>query len=147
MRIRITKVFHFEMAHALEGYDGACRHIHGHSYRLEVTVSGTPEKNSRSPKLGMVMDFSDIKAIVNREIVDVFDHALVVKQGYEKQLLCKEIDDEMKVVTTPYQPTSEMLICHYVDLIQDSLPDKIQLEQLRLYETVSSYAEWKREDQ
>ena len=63
--IRLTKEFSFEMAHALAGYDGPCREIHGHSYKLFVTVRGIPEQNPNSPKFGMVMDFGDLKRIVN----------------------------------------------------------------------------------
>ena len=55
--IRLTKEFSFEAAHALEGYDGPCREIHGHSYRLFVTVKGVPERNPAHPKCGMVMGF------------------------------------------------------------------------------------------
>ena len=55
--IRLTKEFTFEAAHALEGYDGLCREIHGHSYRLFVTVKGTPCADESNPKFGMVMDF------------------------------------------------------------------------------------------
>ena len=68
-RIRLTKEFSFESAHALEGYDGKCRHIHGHSYRLYVTIIGEPISDSVNPKYGMVMDFGDLKNIVNEEII------------------------------------------------------------------------------
>ena len=64
MKIRVTKVFNFEMAHALQGYDGLCSNIHGHSYELSVTIKGSPEENTASPKLGMVMDFSVLKKIL-----------------------------------------------------------------------------------
>ena len=63
-RIRITKEFKFETAHALMGYDGLCKHIHGHSYELLVTVIGHPIEDESNPKLGMVMDFGDLKKIV-----------------------------------------------------------------------------------
>ena len=63
-KIRLTKEFSFEAAHLLEGYDGACREIHGHSYRLFVTVRGVPVCDGRNPKLGMVMDFGQLKRIV-----------------------------------------------------------------------------------
>ena len=68
--IRITKEFKFEMAHALMGYDGLCRNIHGHSYGLNVTVAGYPIDEEGHPKLGMVMDFGDLKKIVRKAIVD-----------------------------------------------------------------------------
>ena len=59
--IRITKKFRFEAAHALYGYDGKCKNIHGHNYNLFVTVIGVPVNESTNVKYGMVMDFSDLK--------------------------------------------------------------------------------------
>ncbi|HQQ12325.1 MAG TPA: 6-carboxytetrahydropterin synthase, partial [Bacteroidales bacterium] len=66
-KIRITKEFKFEMAHALLGYDGPCRNVHGHSYELIVTVIGEPIAETGHVKLGMVMDFGDLKRIVMSE--------------------------------------------------------------------------------
>ena len=77
--IRLTKEFSFEAAHALDGYDGPCREIHGHSYRLFVTVKGTPAEDASNPKCGMVLDFGVLKRIVSEEIVSRFDHALVLR--------------------------------------------------------------------
>ena len=78
--IRLTKEFHFELAHALEGYDGACRNIHGHSYILFVTVIGKPISSEENPKLGMIMDFGELKRIVNNTIISRFDHSLALSQ-------------------------------------------------------------------
>ena len=71
--IRITKIFSFETGHALYGYDGKCRNVHGHSYKLYVTVIGSPIQDNSNVKFGMVIDFSDLKKIVKEEIVDIFD--------------------------------------------------------------------------
>ena len=71
-KIRITKQFSFETGHALYGYDGKCKNVHGHSYRLDVTVIGKPIEDNSNVKLGMVIDFGDLKKIVKSEIVDVF---------------------------------------------------------------------------
>ena len=81
--IRITKYFTFEMAHVLKGYDGPCKHIHGHSYGLYVTLKGEPITDTNSPKKGMVMDFKDLKAIVKSSNIDVFDHIMVIGQDHE----------------------------------------------------------------
>ena len=72
-KIRITKEFTFETGHALFGYDGKCRNVHGHSYNLAVTVIGEPITDTQNVKLGMVLDFGDLKSIVREEIVDPFD--------------------------------------------------------------------------
>ena len=83
--IRVTKEFAFEMAHVLWNYDGPCRNVHGHSYRLFVTLSGTPVNDPENPKNGMVIDFTDLKRIVKKEIVNVFDHAVVVSNRFDKE--------------------------------------------------------------
>ena len=88
--LRLTKEFRFEGAHALTGYDGKCRHIHGHSYILYVTVKGTPSNPDGTPKSGMLIDFTDLKRIVNDHIIDVFDHSLILR---ESAPLAAEIPD------------------------------------------------------
>ena len=80
-KIRITKQFSFETAHALHGYDGKCKNLHGHSYKLDVTVMGSPISDASDPKYGMVIDFGDLKKIVKEDIVDVFDHATVFNKN------------------------------------------------------------------
>jgi 6-pyruvoyltetrahydropterin/6-carboxytetrahydropterin synthase len=85
--VRITREFPFEMAHALWNYDGPCRNIHGHSYRLFVTVSGKPLNDPASNRNGMLMDFSELKAIVRTTVIDQFDHALVVYPGSARTFL------------------------------------------------------------
>jgi 6-pyruvoyltetrahydropterin/6-carboxytetrahydropterin synthase len=147
MKIRITKLFHFEMAHALEHYDGPCRDIHGHSYSLSVTVGGEPIIDRMSPKLGMVMDFGDLKRLVKEHLVDRFDHALVIRKGYENALLKDGALEQMKIILTEFQPTSEQLILHFAEVLQKVLPHHITLERLKLLETHTSWVEWRREDQ
>ena len=83
--IRVTKEFSFEMSHVLWNYDGPCRNVHGHSYKLFVTIAGVPVSDSENPKNGMVMDFTDLKKIVKHEIVDVFDHSVVVNGNFGKE--------------------------------------------------------------
>jgi 6-pyruvoyltetrahydropterin/6-carboxytetrahydropterin synthase len=146
MRVRITKIFTFEMAHALRNYDGACKYIHGHSYTLEVTVSGEPIIDRSSPKLGMVMDFGDLKRLVNKSIVDVYDHALVIQKGYETILLTQEGIRDMKLILSDFQPTSELLISEFAEIISLALPLHVTLERLKLHETGTSYVEWFRSD-
>jgi len=141
--IRITKQFSFETGHALYGYDGKCRNVHGHSYKLSVTVIGTPIDNSSNVKYGMVIDFSDLKKIVKEEIVDVFDHATVFNKNTPHVELAKELSDRgHNVLLVNYQPTSEMMVIDFAEKIKQRLPEKIQLHSLKLQETATSYAEW-----
>ncbi len=144
--IRITKEFKFEMAHALKGYDGLCRNIHGHSYELLVTILGKPISDSNSPKLGMVMDFGDLKKIVRSTIVDVYDHALVLNNAYSTDLIGNLSDNFEKVIIVDYQPTSELMIADFANKIKVNLPSNVSLKYLLLRETVTSYAEWFAED-
>ena len=68
-RLRISKLFTLEMGHALLGHDGQCRNIHGHSYKLFVTLRGIPLDECGHPKDGMLMDFSDLKTIVQKNVI------------------------------------------------------------------------------
>lgn len=145
--VRVSKRFSFDMAHALYGYDGPCKNIHGHTYHLSVTLLGQPIQNSDDVKLGMVIDFSDLKRIVNDQILSTYDHALVINKEapYSKnELLFKEFE---KVILVDYQPTCENLLLHYVQLIQAALPTEYTLVSVRLEETPTSYAEWLLSDQ
>ncbi len=144
--IRITKEFKFEMAHALKGYDGLCSNIHGHSYELLVTISGYPIADSNSPKLGMVMDFGDLKKIVRSVIIDVYDHALVLNNTAPKDLTEKLAENFEKIILADYQPTSELMIADFANKITEKLPSNVSLKHLLLRETVTSYAEWFADD-
>jgi len=144
--IRITKEFSFEMAHALWNYDGPCRNVHGHSYRLFVTLSGIPSEELQDPKNGMVIDFTDLKNIVKKEIINVFDHALTVSGNYDSEKL--EVFKTMfgNTVVTEYQPTCENLVADFASRIKKQLPGNVTLHSLKLYETATSFAEWHASD-
>jgi len=143
MKIRITKEFSFEMAHALDGYDGLCQHIHGHSYQLSVTVTGEPDSDIHSPKFGMVMDFGDLKKIIFTHIVQPHDHAFVIRRGTLPEIH-KGLDNHLfdRIIEVDFQPTSENLLVHFAAILQPLLPSTVSLYALRLRETNTSYAEW-----
>ena len=145
--IRLTKEFSFEMAHSLSGYDGACREIHGHSYKLFVTVQGEPNADPNNPKYGMAMDFGELKRIVGRLIVDRYDHALVVRRTAENS----DAIDALrllynKIEVCDYQPTCENMVSRFAEEIRRELPSGIQLFSIKLHETATSFAEWYRSD-
>lgn len=141
--IRITKLFSFETGHALYGYDGKCRNVHGHSYKLSVTVIGQPINDPNDVKFGMVIDFSDLKKIVQEEIVSVFDHATVFNKNTPHVELARELQQRgHNVLLVDYQPTSEMMVFDFAKKISPRLPQGVRLHSLRLQETESSYAEW-----
>ncbi len=145
-RIRLSKEFRFEMAHALWNYDGLCKNIHGHSYILRVTVIGTPINDDNHVKNGMVMDFGDLKRIVNEQIVDRLDHTVVLneKSPYQKVLELPQMGG--RHVITPYQPTCENMLVDFAQRIKSNLPHNVELHSLRLHETANSFAEWFAED-
>ncbi|GAA4968378.1 6-pyruvoyl trahydropterin synthase family protein [Algibacter aquimarinus] len=141
--IRITKQFSFETGHALYGYDGKCKNVHGHSYKLSVTVIGKPITDNTNVKFGMVIDFGDLKKIVKEEIVNVFDHATVFNKNTPHVELAKELQDRgHNVLLVDYQPTSEMMVIDFAEKIDKRLPKHIKLHSLKLQETDTSFAEW-----
>ena len=140
--LRLTKIFHFDMAHVLKDYDGPCRNIHGHSDELRVTVEGEPLHDTNSPKNGMVMDLHDLKVLVNEQIVSRLDHAFVVSSAMPADFLAVLRRDFEKIVLVDYQPTSENLILDMVRRLQDTLPPQVRLHGIRLQETPDSFVEW-----
>lgn len=144
--IRITKEFSFEAAHILDNYDGLCRHIHGHSYKLFVCIKGGIIDEVNNPKNGMLLDFLDLKKIISEEIIKKFDHSLMLKKGTVITTSDKSNDMLARIIYTDFQPTCENLVFDFACIIRKKLPVNIQLFSLKLYETASSYAEWYADD-
>ena len=140
--IRLTKVFSFAMAHALEDYHGMCKNIHGHTYKLEVTVTGKPDQEENSPKQGMIIDFSDLKKIIEEKIVFHWDHALMLNRKVNPELLALLQKNYERIILVNFQPTTENMICYIAAEIKTILPPDIQLYSIRLKETENSYATW-----
>jgi 6-pyruvoyltetrahydropterin/6-carboxytetrahydropterin synthase len=138
--ISITKIFRFEAAHAIYQYQGSCRNIHGHSYELHVTVKEKGPVDGYVNGLGIIIDFKELKAMVQSNIVKVLDHKLLLSKAYlaanEDILLSEE------VVVFEKEPTAENMLIFARDQIQSSLPAHIELYSLKLWETRDSYAEW-----
>lgn len=118
----VTKLFEFEACHHLPHYDGACHNLHGHSYKLEVTVSGQVSKNENDPKCGMIIDFKDLKAIVKSVAVDKYDHS--------------NLNEFFP------NPTAEIMVKQIAVDIMSKLPQEVYLMSCKLWETSTSYAEW-----
>lgn len=144
--IRVTKEFKFEMAHALKGYNGPCKNLHGHSYELFVTVKGEPVNNPGSSDNGMVIDFKLLKNIVRENIIDLYDHALVLHKDSAALINDTSLELYEKLITVDYQPTSENLLIYFSEILKQKLPATVKLHRLLLRETVTSYAEWFAED-
>ncbi len=141
-KIRVTKKFTFDMAHALYGHDGPCANIHGHTYHLAVTIFGSPLQNLTNPKDGMVIDFTDLKNIVKKEVIDRFDHSLVLngKSPHTKiEVLHQQFN---KIILVPFQPSCENMLIEIKNSLVHFFNVHHQLISLRLDETPTSYAEW-----
>ena len=137
--VRVTA--DFAAAHFLRDYNGKCENLHGHNYKVYAHVKG-PELNEG----GMLMDFSDLKRMVNGHIVDVYDHALVLHRETDAALVEQLRSHYEKIILMDSQPTSEHLLLHFVEILKDRLPSNVRLNSLRLAETATSYAEWYDED-
>lgn len=140
-------MFEFEMAHALHNYDGLCRNIHGHTYKLSVTVIGEPEKNTESTKLGMVLDFGLLKNIVKPNIVDKYDHSVLLSNNEDTRYFEQENMLFKRIHIVDFQPTAENMVIYFADIIKPLLPENIELFSLKLHETTNSFAEWFASDQ
>lgn len=138
--MQITKIFRFETAHALHGYDGKCRNLHGHSYELHVTVCSTEDTDDFLPAPGILFDFKDLKAAVQSSVVDEFDHHVILSKEYIRTHPGMELQENLKVWDV--EPSAENILLFIRNTLKVRLPDNIQLSRLKLYETANSYAEW-----
>lgn len=143
--ISITKIFHFETAHAIHNYNGACRNIHGHSYRLLVTVTCLDESgNDYLPAPGFAIDFKDLKKPVAELITNIFDHKLILSTQYLASH--PELANQENLVTWEVEPTAENILVYFSRELKNGFPPNVSLSKLKIYETKDSYAEWVRED-
>ncbi len=128
------------MAHAILGYQGVCKNIHGHSYKLHITVSGGSTSNEYIPAPGFVLDFKELKQIAGSAIVQQFDHKLVLSRNY----LAKnpDIGSQENLVIWEAEPTAENMLIYIQKVLRKKLPPAIRLVELKLYETKDSYATW-----
>ena len=128
--ITITKIFEFAAGHCLPYHDGLCKNQHGHNFKLEVTVgkkikhlSNEANHVNNFPSKGMVIDFKQLKNIVNEKVIKSLDH--------------QYLNDQLP------NPTAELLILHIRDLLISEFGLKVELIKIRLWESSTSYAEWK----
>ena len=120
--ITVTKHYGFEACHHLPHYDGACANLHGHSYKLDVTIGGRIITDKDNPKQGMILDFKDLKNIINEVVVEKYDHS--------------NLNDFFE------NPTAELMVKQIAVDIMSKLPQEVYLMSCKLWETSTSYAEW-----
>lgn len=139
MNICVYKEFTFDAAHALDGYSGKCKNIHGHTYHLKVGVLGQPCTDRLSSSFGMVMDFKELKVLFQTEIESRFDHQLILK---DDSRFLDSVEGKTDVRIVSYQPTCENMLLEIVQIFQEKLPEGVRLYNVLLRETSTSYAEW-----
>ncbi|MFT3903455.1 MAG: 6-carboxytetrahydropterin synthase [Niabella sp.] len=137
--IRLTKVFHFETAHAIHGYDGQCKNIHGHSYELHVTVAADAPHEGFIPAPGFILDFKDIKK-AGVTIVEGLDHKVVLSKDYITAH--PELSSHENLVVWDFEPTAENILLYAKSVFDQTLPEGIKPVRVKIYETKDSYAEW-----
>lgn len=137
--IQLTKVFHFETAHAIHGYDGQCKNIHGHSYELHVTIAGEESEEGYLPAPGFLFDFKDIKK-AGLEIVETLDHKVVLSKDYIAAH--PEMEEHENLVVWDFEPTAENILLYTKSIFIKNLPENIKPVRIKLFETKDSYAEW-----
>lgn len=147
--MEVTKVLQTETGHRLTNYSGKCAHLHGHSYRWEVTVEGRAENN------GMVIDFKQLKQLME-EVIGPLDHALVLhdndpmfdiigEDGF-RQLVTATDGNNARLLIVPFNPTVENLVRWKFNQLRALMPEDVNLNEIVCWETVNSYARLRLED-
>lgn len=132
--MELTTSYTFDAAHRIRGHPGKCAYLHGHTYRLEVTVSA-----QRLDPLGMVMDFDDLREIVRKAVVDSWDHAtlLAADDPLGPAISAVQAEAPDRVVRFGGQPTAEVMTREAWNAIARALPPGIDLERVAIKETPS----------
>ncbi len=138
--LKVAKEFSFDMAHLLDGHDGKCQNLHGHTYKLQVIVSGETEDNGA--KKGMVIDFADLKKVVNDLIISSMDHAFIYDQSSERETKIAQLLQQLnsKTFALPVRSTAENLAQFIFQRLQENVG--FHLHSVRLWETPTSFAEY-----
>jgi 6-pyruvoyltetrahydropterin/6-carboxytetrahydropterin synthase len=143
--MRITRRLEFDAGHRIPDHASQCRHLHGHRYAIEVTLSGSIIDAAGQPVNGMVMDFADVKAVAKSHIVDLWDHAFLVYRGDSVVVDLLARIPGHKTVVLDVVPTAENL-AHLAfrildPLYRDTYGNNLRLERVRLFETPNCWAD------
>ncbi|MBL7811779.1 MAG: 6-carboxytetrahydropterin synthase [Bacteroidetes bacterium] len=140
MPIALSRKFTFEAAHALFDYDGPCRFVHGHSYKLEVRIESMEFHEKWIPAPGLLMDFRALDRLIKPLIQDNLDHRLLLSEDYLQKN--SEWSNAENLHRMPFEPSVENLLFWLSDRITSVLPSGIRLQSLLLHETEKSAAFW-----
>jgi len=141
----ITRRLEFDAGHRIPNHNSQCKHLHGHRYAIEITLSGDIITTEGQSEQGMVMDFSDVKRIAKEKVVDAWDHAFLVYRG--DHAVCDFLASMPghKTVVLDVVPTAEHLAQAAFDILnaayRDMYGNNLRLERVRLYETPNNWAD------
>ncbi|MDH2915433.1 MAG: 6-carboxytetrahydropterin synthase QueD [Gallionella sp.] len=143
--MQITRRLEFDAGHRIPNHNSQCKHLHGHRYAIEITLSGDVITTEGVSEQGMVMDFTDVKRIAKERVVDVWDHAFLVYRGDKAVLDFLNTLPNHKTVVLEVIPTAENLAKVAFDLLVDAYRDTygnhLKLERVRLFETPNNWAD------
>ncbi len=146
--MHITRRLEFDAGHRIPNHNSQCKHLHGHRYAIEITLSGQVITTAGISEQGMVMDFSDVKRIAKERVVDAWDHAFLVYRGDKMVLDFLETLPGHKTVVLDVVPTAENLAKAAFDLLdgayRDTFGNDLRLENVRLFETPNNWADHSR---
>ena len=147
MPTTITKVIEWDMGHRVPDHKSKCRNLHGHRYRLELTVGGYVVDKPNRSDTGMVFDFGDIKKAMAEKVHDVLDHKLMIFNSDKKLLDVFKFQDtefEKAVILAPFIPTAEKIAEWCYRQLENSFPKGVKIINVRLFETPNSWADYKK---
>lgn len=141
----ITTRLEFDAGHRIPSHKSQCRNLHGHRYAIEITLTGDIIQQEDASENGMVMDFSDVKAIARQAVVDLWDHAFLVYKGDTEVLEFLNRLPNHKTVVMDTVPTAENMAAEAFRILngcyKDLYGNHLRLERVRLYETPNSWAD------
>ena len=144
----ITRRLEFDAGHRIPNHASQCRHLHGHRYAIEITLSGEIIRTAGAAEEGMVMDFSDVKRIATEVLVGPWDHAFLAYQGDHEVVAFLATLPDHKTVVLPVVPTAENLAAEAFRILdaayRDTYGNQLRLERVRLYETPNNWADAER---
>ncbi|MEN9684876.1 MAG: hypothetical protein RLZZ28_662 [Bacteroidota bacterium] len=141
--LQVTKIFRFETAHAIHGYNGHCKNIHGHSYVLHVTVAMAGHNSGFIESPGFIIDFKDLKQYVNEKVISRFDHQLILSEAFIKAN--PTVAESENIHIWKVEPTAENILLHIRNELQQVFPPEVVLHKLTIFETSDSYAVWEKD--
>lgn len=146
----ITRRLEFDAGHRIPNHTSQCKHLHGHRYAIEITLSGNVITAEGQSEQGMVMDFSDVKRIAKEQLVNAWDHAFLVYRG--DKVVCEFLATlpDHKTIILEVVPTVENLAQIAFDILdpayQDTYGNCLRLQQVRIYETPNNWADCRQQE-